>query len=190
VRVSFAALAILVVVTLLARRTVASPFLGRLRALFPSWRFFDRAVASPQLLVRRIEAGTPGAWMAIAALARRGAPAADARRDGDVDRHGSRREPGASRWAFAPASNLALAYHAVVEQLVAELAELELAGDAASEGTPLAIEMDPQVTGLVAYELVTRIARAHVAPGAQFQWKVIVPGAPAMTDHVLSPVLA
>lgn len=158
---SLAVLAVLVVVTLLGRRAVASPILGRLRALFPSWRFFDRALASPELLVRFGAADALGAWTAIDQLA---AP------------------PGLGRWAFAPSSNLALAYHAVVEQLVAELGELELE-DTGAAGT---VERDPQVVDRVSYELVTRVARAHVPAGAQFQWKIRVPGEPA--DYLLSPV--
>ena len=161
--VSVAALALLVLVTLLARRTVASPLLGRLRALLPSWRFFDRAVASPQLWVRRADVA---AWMPIAPPARPW-----------------------TRWAFAPVGNLALAYQAIVEQLVAELGELELElpGDA-DPAAPLAVETDPQVVRLVSYELVPRVARAHV-PDGRCQWKITGPGDPAAVDYLLSPVV-
>ena len=163
---SVAALALLAIVTLLARRTVASPWLRRLRALLPSWRFFDRAVASPALWVRQVDDGGDGAWRPIAAPPRRW-----------------------SGWAFAPAGNLALAYHAIVEQLVAELGELELeSSDDADPATPLAVETDPQVVGLVSYELVTRIARAYTG-ARRFQWKIVIPGDPAPTDYLLSPVL-
>ncbi|MEO7733358.1 MAG: hypothetical protein ABIY55_20520, partial [Kofleriaceae bacterium] len=167
--VSLAALALLVVVTLLARRTVASPVLARLRALLPSWRFFDRAVASPALWIRLAGDGDrDAAWQPIAPPARPW-----------------------TRWAFAPAGNLALAYHAIVEQLVAELGELELEATGDADPTaPLAAEADPQVVGLVSYELVTRVARAHVPPGHRFQWKITVPGDPAPADYVLSPVIA
>jgi hypothetical protein len=163
--VSLAALALLAVVTLLARRTVASPLLGRLRALLPSWRFFDRAVAPPQLWVRLAE---DAAWLPIAPPARSW-----------------------TRWAFAPLANLALAYHAIVEQLVAELGELELELEAGADpAAPLAAETDPQVVGLVSYELVTRVARTHVQPaGRRFQWKITVPGDRAPMDYVVSPVM-
>lgn len=166
---SLAALALLAVVTLLARRTVASPVLGRLRALWPSWRFFDRAVASPVLWIRLAGDGDrDAAWRPIARPARPW-----------------------TRWAFAPAGNLALAYQAIVEQLVAELGELELEGaSAADPAAPLAVETDAQVVGLVSYELVTRVARAYVPPGRRFQWKITVPGDPAPADYVLSPVIA
>jgi hypothetical protein len=174
--VSFAALAALsalAIVTLLARRTVQSPTLGRLRAVLPSWRLFDRAVASPQLQIRFAEpagAGALGAWQPVERPPRR-----------------------ATRWAFAPAGNLGLAYHALVVQLVAELAELELDEPAEAAGRaedPLAGETDPAVVGLVSYELVTRVARAHVPAGARFQWKIVVPGPAAPVDYVRSPVVA
>ena len=165
---SVAALALLAIVTLLARRTVASPLLGRLRALLPSWRFFDRAVASPALWVRRADDGDDGVWLPIAAPARRW-----------------------TGWAFAPAGNLALAYQTIVEQLVAELGELELEATADLDAAlPLAVETDPQVVGLVSYELVTRIARAYTPGARRFQWKIVVPGDPAPTDYLLSPVLS
>ena len=167
---SLAALALLAIVTLLARRTVASPLLGRLRALLPSWRFFDRAVASPALWLRMAnEDDGADTWRPITPPARPW-----------------------TRWAFAPAGNLALAYQAIVEQLVAELGERELESgpaDDAEPAAPLAVETDPQVVGLVSYELVTRVARAHVPAGRRFQWKIVVPGDPAPTDYLLSPVL-
>ena len=132
------AAAILVLVVLRSRRTVASPVLARLRVLLPAWRFFDRAEPAPVLLVRIAGA----AWTPLAAGPR-----------------------GLTTWAFAPRGNLALAYHAAVAQLVAEVDELdaELPDDA------------PAITGLVAYELVTRIA--HEAAGGQpCAWKIVVDG--------------
>ena len=159
---SYAALAVLAIVTWLGRRAVGSPVLGRLRALFPAWRFFDRAVASPRLMIRY---GAPlGPWHGLEALAPR-----------------SRR---ATRWAFAAADNLALAYQAAVEQLVAELGELELEAEVELPRGEPAPERDPRVTGLVSYALVTRIARA-VAPAGPLQWKVVVPGG---EDDLISPI--
>ncbi len=125
----------------------------RLRALLPSWRFFDRATVSPQLLVRRVG----GEWL----------PAATPRR-------------GWFGWAFAPASNLALAYHATVEQLVAEVDELDPATDHEA----------PAITGLVTYELVTAVARASVQTGDRWQWKIIVLDERAWTDYLISAELA
>ena len=142
------AAAVLVLVVLRSRRTVASPVLARLRVLLPAWRFFDRAEPAPLLLVR---AGA-GAWTPLAAGPR-----------------------GWTTWAFAPRGNLALAYHAAVAQLVADV-------DALDAELP---DDDPAITGLVAYELVTRIAR-EAAGGAPFAWKVVVDGA----DYLAAAELA
>lgn len=158
---SYAALAMLAVVTLLGRRAVGGTWLGRLRALFPAWRFFDRAVGSPRLLIRYGAPGAPlGPWTALDVLAPH-----------------SRR---ATRWAFAAADNLALAYQAAVEQLVAELGALDLEDDASDH--------DPRVTGLVGYALVTRIARGQAPSDACVQWKIIVPDGERPSDYVISPI--
>lgn len=73
------------------------------RALVPSWRFFDRATTSPQLLVQIGDQP----WR----------PACSAPR-----RH-------VWSWAFAPAGNLALAYQSTVDHLVAEVDELDESTD-------------------------------------------------------------
>lgn len=164
-------LAVLVAVTWLSRRTVCHPILSRLRVLLPAWRFFDRAAPSPYLLVRWAMPGaSPGAWSPI-------------------DR--APREP--LRWAFAPRANLLLAYHAAIEQLVAELGELALAEPA----EPDAIEADPAIVNRVSYALVSRIAGAQLPdrvrglPGAVFQWKLVVPGeVPDEVDSLVSVELA
>ena len=130
--------------------------IGFFRALLPSWRFFDRAVASPQLFVRVEE----GAWRAF--------------------------DLGPRPWwtpVFAPEANLALAYASAVERLVQELGELALEGEVAADG----IERDPRVTGMVSYELVTRIARSVVPAGARFQWKIVVV---EHGDYIVSPAIA
>lgn len=162
-----AAFVILAIVTLLSRRAIASRTLGRLRALFPAWRFFDRAAASPALLVRFATGGAAlGPWSAI--------PSSRAHRRGR-----------AMRWLFAPDDNLALAYQAAVDQLVFELGELDGGDNDGSE-----IETDPAIVALVSYELVTRIARAHVPAGGRFQWKIVVPGASLSEDYLVSSELA
>ena len=92
----------------------------KLRALLPSWRFFDRAVESPRLWIRKGEA-----WRPLEIPRRRW-----------------------WSWAFAPASNLALAYQSTVEQLVACVDELDASTD----------HDDAKITGLVEYELVVAIA--------------------------------
>ncbi len=166
---SIVALAALAIVTLLARAMVHHPGLARLRALFPSWHFFDRATISPQLLVRSAAADRPlGGWAMI-----------------DL---GPR--PVGS-WAFAPGANLVLAYQSAIEHLVQELGELELEarperGDDDDDG----IETDPRVTGLVSYELVDRIARAHLPVGTRAQWKIVIPEATGPSDYLVSPEIS
>lgn len=130
--------------------------IGFLRALLPSWRFFDRAVASPQLFVRIDD----GAWRPF--------------------------DPGPRpplTPLFAPAANMQLAYASVVERFVQELGELDLESEAPADG----IERDPRVTGMVSYELVTRIARTVVPAGARFQWKIVVR---EHGDYIVSPATA
>ena len=106
-----------------------------LRALLPSWRFFDRATVPPRLFVRV----GGGAWTAVEPPPRRW-----------------------YRWAFSPAGNLALAEHALVEQLISEIDEIDAA-------IP---DHDPRITTLPAYALVTRVAREHVPAGQPFAWKI------------------
>lgn len=84
---------------------------------------------------------------------------------------------------FAPIANLHLAYASIVERFVHELADLDLDTDAPADG----IERDPRVTGLVSYELVTRIARTVVPAGARFQWKIV---AREHGDYITSPSMA
>ena len=103
-----AAFAILAIVSLVGRRAIASPALGRVRALFPAWRLFDRAVASPALFVRfAIGSSALGPWSAVR----------------------PRRRGRAVRWLFAPDDNLALAYQAAVDQLASELGDLDESGE-------------------------------------------------------------
>jgi hypothetical protein len=143
-----AALAILAVVTLLARRAAAFP--APLRVAIPAWRFFDRAVESPRLWLRIDQT-----WRPLEPPAR-----------------------GWLGWAFAPRANLALACQAAVDQLVAELGGLEVESDDL-------VVTAPEVTGLAAYQRVTRIARLY-AGGAPFAWKIVVPGP---SDYLQSPEL-
>lgn len=136
------------------------PLVARLRALLPGWRLFDRAVASPRLWVRSGDGDALGPWAPIELGPR-------------------------PRWSavFAPAANLALAYQTVIDQLVAELGDLgELETDAPADG----IERDPRVTSLVSYELVARIARAHLPGRARrWQWKIVAPGG---EDFLIAPI--
>lgn len=149
--------AVLVVIAAAVLGTRFARHLTPVRSLFPSWRFFDRAVLSPRLYVRvGSEAGSLSAWAPVEIGPR-----------------------SAAAFLFAPAANLALAYQSSVDRLVIELGELDLE-DPAGE-----IETDPRVTGLVSYRIVDRIAH-HLAPaGAVVQWKIIVPEVPG--DYLVAP---
>jgi hypothetical protein len=149
------AVAIVVVVTWLARRVVATPGLSRFRALVPAWRFFDRAQPSPYLLIRWAAPSSGfGPWATID--------------DGPRGR---------ASWLFAPEANLHLACQSAIEQLVAELGELDLADPVG----PDVAETDPAIVERVSYALVSRIARARLPaalrdqPGARLQWKLVAP---------------
>lgn len=79
-------------------------------------------------------------------------------------------------WAFAPAGNLALAYQATVEQLVAQIDELDDSTD----------HDDPKITGLVGWALVNEIVREGAREGArdrELRWKIVRDGA----DYLLGP---
>jgi len=163
-------LGVLVAVTWLARRTAGHPGLNRLRSLVPAWRFFDRVAPVPLLSVRWAAPGVGfGPWCA----------------SDDGPR-------GGLSWAFAPRANLVLAYHAAVEQLVAEIAELELAAPAG----PGEIETDPAIVERASYEVVSRIAWGYVPaavrarPGARLQWKLVVPGGDEPPETLVSIELA
>lgn len=123
-----------------------------LRALLPSWRFFDRVTQAPRLFVRN----TGGEWQPIATPPRR-----------------------AWSWAFSPRGNLALADQSAVEHLVADVDELD----------PSLDHDAPAITGLVSYQLVARIARAH-APAGRWQWKVVVDREGEVSDYLVSAELA
>lgn len=118
----------------------------RLRALLPSWRFFDRAVAAPALLVRIAD----GPWQPLPVPPRR-----------------------FWCWAFAPAGNLALAYQSAVEQLVAQIDELDDSTD----------HDDPKITSLVGWALVNDIARGAARDVPRLQWKIVRDG----EDYLLGP---
>jgi hypothetical protein len=83
-------------------------------------------------------------------------------------------------WAFSPAGNLALAEQSTVEHLVAEVDELDPGLDHDA----------PAITGLVSYELVVRIARAHAPAAGPWQWKIVVDREGEVSDYLVSPELA
>jgi len=111
----------------------------QLRVLVPSWRFFDRADAPPTLWL----AHGGGPWQLVEPPRR-----------------------GLLGWAFSPASNLALAYQATVDRLVAEVSELD----------PATPDDAPAITSLRSYAIVSAIARDAAPPGATFRWKVVNDG--------------
>lgn len=154
--VSAAAVVIALTIVVVAARFGRQ--LTPVRALFPSWRFFDRAVASPRLYVR---VGASPDQLAAWIPAEIGSRATGA-------------------FAFAPAANLALAYQSAIDRLIVELADIDL-DETASE-----IETDPRVTALVSYRLVDRIAHAHAPRGAYVQWKIVVPELPG--DYLVAPI--
>lgn len=120
-----------------------------LRALVPSWRLFDRPVLPPELHVR----AAGGAWTIVGAARRRW-----------------------WSWAIAPAGNLQLAFQASVDQLVAEVDELD----------PSLDHDAPAITGLASYQRVLAIARLH---GAE-RWKIVVHREGEASDYLVSPELA
>jgi hypothetical protein len=151
-----AAFGAVALIALLGRATIKHPALARLRVLLPAWRFFDRATRSPRLLVRSVS----GEWRGLDEIA------------------GPRQ---ARSGLFAPQANMFLAYQAAVDQLVAELGELDL------DESDDVVERDPRITGLVSYRLVARIAAEH-ADGAH-EWKIIVPEGAGFADYIASPIV-
>ncbi len=136
------------------------PSFSFLRALIPSWRFFDRAVLSPRLYIR--VGSTPeslAAWAPVDLGSRSG-----------------------GAFAFAPAANLSLAYQSAIDRLVVELGDVDLS-ETESE---IEIETDPRVTELVSYRLVERIARTHAPRAAFVQWKILVPEIAG--DYLVAPI--
>lgn len=120
------------------------------RALLPSWRFFDEIDPAPRLFYRTIEASSAqGAWLAVPFRPARGWLAL----------------------AFNPEGNLALARHALLEQLLGDVAEPEVSDPSAVES-------------LTSYALVTQLVRERlrqtaaaagpaVPPqGERFQFKI------------------
>ena len=119
-----------------------------LRALVPSWRFFDGPAAVPAVEVR---GAVDEAWAPLPG-------------------------PPARRWyAFAwnPGGNVALAEHSLVEHLAYDLGvRFDL------DAGPLDLARAPAatraaITALVSFQLVTRLVHAR-HPGA-VQWRLLLP---------------
>jgi hypothetical protein len=120
------------------------------RALLPSWRFFDQIAPAPKLFCRTAQANASlGPWLPLA----------------------FRPAPSWAALAYNPAGNLALARHALLEQLLGDVAEPEVQDASA-------------VLGLTSYALVAQLVREQVrqlalaagpeasAAGARFQFKI------------------
>src|SRR4051812_11217371 len=124
-----------------------------LRALLPSWRFFDEIEPAPVLHVRSASPDCElGAWQAAPAPARRTLGAL----------------------LLNPAGNLALAEHALLEQLVGDLAEPT-------------VESADDVEQLTSYALVANLARLRLAlaAGTRFQFKLTLPSLHGGAEELL-----
>lgn len=142
-------LLVVVLLTLAARVGSSDRRLQLLRALFPSWRFFETVEGAPLLSFRVLDdRGEPGPW-------RRAIPA---------------RARGLWRACWNPQGNLRLAEAAIVEQLLDELAALGPVAVEVAEALP-----GYRLTQRVA--LVS--GAAELVPGTRYQLRLAsyTPGA-------------
>lgn len=119
-----------------------------LRALVPSWRFFDAPAAVPAVEVRADEAAP---WAPLP-------------------------PPAPRRWhaaAWNPAGNRALAEHGLLERLAGDLAARHDLDAGALDLAALAAREAAAITGLVSFQLVARLVHAR-QPGAR-QWRLLLP---------------
>ncbi len=135
---------VLAAVAMLPRLEVQHPAIALVRVLIPSWRFFDDISESPLLLARVANPDAPfGPWLPVL--------------------HPPRRALRDVLWN--PGGNLALACNALVEHLVADLADFDESGAIRAEE-------------LVSYQLVlnlvrsTLAARSQPATGIRLQFKL------------------
>lgn len=142
---------VLAVVAMLPRLEVQHPAIALVRVLIPSWRFFDDISESPLLLARVANPDAPfGPWLPVL--------------------HPPRRALRDVLWN--PGGNLALACNALVEHLVADLADFDESGADFDESGAIRAEE------LVSYQLVlnlvrsTLAARSQPATGIRLQFKL------------------
>lgn len=142
---------VLAAVAMLPRLEVQHPAIALVRVLIPSWRFFDDISESPLLLVRVANPDAPfGPWLPVL--------------------HPPRRALRDVLWN--PGGNLALACNALVEHLVADLADFDESGADFDESGAIRAEE------LVSYQLVlnlvrsTLAARSQPATGIRLQFKL------------------
>ena len=142
---------VLAAVAMLPRLEVQHPAIALVRVLIPSWRFFDNISESPLLLARVANPDAPfGPWLPVL--------------------HPPRRALRDVLWN--PGGNLALACNALVEHLVADLADFDESGADFDESGAIRAEE------LVSYQLVlnlvrsTLAARSQPATGIRLQFKL------------------
>ena len=142
---------VLAVVAMLPRLEVQHPAIALVRVLIPSWRFFDGISESPLLLARVANPDAPfGPWLPVL--------------------HPPRRALRDVLWN--PRGNLALACNALVEHLVADLADFDESGADFDESGAIRAEE------LVSYQLVlnlvrsTLVARSQPSTGIRLQFKL------------------
>lgn len=142
---------VLAAVAMLPRLEVQHPAIALVRVLIPSWRFFDDISESPLLLARVANPDAPfGPWLPVL--------------------HPPRRALRDVLWN--PGGNLALACNALVEHLVADLADFDESGADFDESGAIRAEE------LVSYQLVlnlvrsTLAARSQPATGIRLQFKL------------------
>jgi hypothetical protein len=128
------------------------------RALLPAWRFFDEIEPAPRLSVRMGAAAEAlGAWETAK-------PAGPSN--------------GIISLLFRPAGNLALASHALLEQLLDDVAAPDMSAE--------------RVEQLVSYKLVTRLARAQLPAHASgcYQFRLTLEHTASVEELLVSSVIA
>ena len=149
---------VLAAVAMLPRLEVQHPAIALVRVLIPSWRFFDDISESPLLLARVANPDAPfGPWLPVL--------------------HPPRRALRDVLWN--PGGNLALACNALVEHLVADLADFDESGADFDESVADFDESGAiRAEELVSYQLVlnlvrsTLAARSQPATGIRLQFKL------------------
>lgn len=141
---------------------IRSVIAQRLRAFFPSWRFFEDVEDVPTLLYRRASlGGLWGPWKPCLSRPRRRISAI----------------------LLNPEGNLALAYGSLIQQLLVDLPEHPQDADAVEQSVPYAV-----VHALV----VRTLHSEGLSPGTRYQFKITASpagsGLESGEDVLLSPV--
>lgn len=145
----------LVGVSLAKRVPVAASFASPLRALFPSWRFFESADSSFSVLARvRVGAGDAGAFRPLPPAPRRTL----------------------FGLVFGPQQNLALACHDLVETLVNELAE---------RGATETADAEQLTSFKLLQHMAEYFLRPESGAGAHYQLKLVSHAPDGESDELL-----